>query len=85
MLFSLKQDKNSKHNEDYAGKFDNLMTSGVAANSVIEDGVTATMTGDPSKVGTMPTFMGIDCVLNSDESRSIKRDEDLENLKVYQK
>ena len=32
MLFSLKQDKNSKHNEDYAGKFDNLMNQASSSN-----------------------------------------------------
>jgi hypothetical protein len=32
VLFSLKQDKNSKHNEDYAGKFDNLMNQASSSN-----------------------------------------------------
>lgn len=32
MLFSLKQDENSKHNEDYAGKFENLMNQASSSN-----------------------------------------------------
>ena len=28
----MKQDKNSKHNEDYAGKFDNLMNQASSSN-----------------------------------------------------
>jgi len=28
----LKQDKNSKHNEEYAGKFDNLMNQASSTN-----------------------------------------------------
>jgi len=34
VLFSLKQDKNSKHNEEYAGKFDNLINQ--ASSNITE-------------------------------------------------
>lgn len=36
MLFSLKQDKNSKHHEEYAGKFDNLMNKQASSPNLSE-------------------------------------------------
>jgi hypothetical protein len=32
VLFSLKQDKNSNHNEEYAGKFDSLLNQASSSN-----------------------------------------------------
>jgi hypothetical protein len=36
VLFSLKQDKNSKHHEEYAGKFDNLINKQASSPNLSE-------------------------------------------------